>query len=281
VWDYTEKVREHFLHPRNVGVIQDADAIGEVGNIQCGDLLKLYLSIDDGGRITDAKFQTYGCASAIASSSALTELVRGKTLDEALSITNESIAEVLGGLPPEKMHCSVMGQEALEKAIAKYRGVAPAADEAHQGRIVCKCFGVTEERIERVVRENGLSTIEDVTNYVKAGGGCKKCHGEIQEILDRVQGVVADAASPRTRGRMTNIEKIKLITETIEREIRPMLAKDGGDVELIDVEGDRVIVALLGTCRGCPSASFTLTNAVQRKLREFVSEDLVVEEEKT
>lgn len=281
MWDYSEKVREHFLHPHNVGVIQDADAVGEVGNIQCGDSLKLYLSIDGDGRITDAKFQTYGCASAIASSSAITELVRGKTLDEALALTNDDIAQSLGGLPPEKMHCSVMGQEALQKAIAGYRGVAPVTDDAHQGRIVCKCFGVTEEHIERVVRENDLSTIEQVTNYVKAGGGCKKCHPDIQEIINRVQGVVSDDASPNRRAKMTNIEKIKLITETIEREIRPLLAKDGGDVELIDVEGARVIVALLGTCSGCPSASFTLTNAVQRKLREFVSEDLVVEEEKT
>lgn len=279
MWDYTEKVREHFLRPRNVGVIKDADAVGDVGNVHCGDTLRLYLTIED-ERITDAKFQTYGCASAIASSSALTEMVRGKTLEEALSITNEDIAEFLGGLPPEKMHCSVMGQDALRKAIAAYRGVTVADEEGPDGRIVCHCFEVTEGQIERVVRENGLSTIEQVTNYVKAGGGCKKCHDDIQAIINRVRGVVGEEAPPRRPEKLTNLRKIKLITEIIDREIRPMLARDGGDVELIDVEGNRVIVALLGTCRSCPSASFTLTNAVQRKLREFVSNDLVVEEEK-
>jgi len=178
------------------------------------------------------------------------------------------------------MHCSVMGQEALEKAIAHYRGVrALVEEEEERGRIVCKCFGVTEEKIERVVRENHLTTIEEVTNYVKAGGGCKKCHEEIQEIIDRVTGVSAPREAPaRAARRMTNLQKIKLIEETMEREVRPMLQADGGDVELIDVDGDRVYVALRGMCAGCPSAKVTLRTAVQGKLREFVSEGLIVEE---
>ncbi|MBW2239728.1 MAG: Fe-S cluster assembly protein NifU [Deltaproteobacteria bacterium] len=221
MWEYTNKVKDHFLNPRNVGVIEDADGIGEVGSLACGDALTLYLKLDENERIKDAKFQTFGCASAIASSSALTEMIQGLTLEEAEKITNENIADFLGGLPKEKMHCSVMGRDALEKAIGNYRG---EAEKKVEGEIVCECFGVTDLEIERAVRENALKTIEDVTNYVKAGGGCESCHEKIQEIIDTSLGKERPAKKKVIR--LTNIQKIKLIEETLEREIKPALKKD-------------------------------------------------------
>ncbi|CAK7057396.1 MAG: hypothetical protein DELT_01294 [Desulfovibrio sp.] len=189
MWDYTDTVREHFLFPHNVGELPDANAIGEVGSLACGDALKLYLRIED-DRIVDAKFQTFGCASAIASSSILTDMVKGKTVDEALAITNKDIADALGGLPRQKMHCSVMGQEALVAAIRSYRGEAPEAPH-EESRIVCKCFGVSEEQIRRAIRENSLTTVEEVTDFTKAGGGCGNCLGDIAAILADETGTAA------------------------------------------------------------------------------------------
>jgi NifU-like protein len=273
MWEYTAKVKEHFLNPRNVGEIKDADGIGEVGSLSCGDALKLTIKIDENQRISEAKFQTFGCASAIASSSALTEMIKGLTLDEASKITNENIADFLGGLPKEKMHCSVMGRDALEKAVAYYRG--EKAKEV-EGQIVCECFGVTDVEIERAVKENHLTAIEDVTHYVKAGGGCEKCHDKIQDIIDAVMGNAQPA--PKKPKHLTNIQKIKLVEETLEREIRPALSKDGGDIELFDVDGDKVFVKLLGTCASCAVSQVTLKDYVETKLRELISPELIVEE---
>ena len=194
MWEYTDKVMDHFLNPRNVGEVENPDGVGEVGSLACGDALKLTFKLDKQGRIVDAKFKTFGCASAIASSSVLTELIKGKTLEEALKVTNREIAERLGGLPEQKMHCSVMGQEALEAAVANYRGQKVTPHEHDHGeKIVCTCFGVTDKEIERVIRDNGLTTVEQVTNYCKAGGGCGGCRGEIEKIILAVQGDQAKA----------------------------------------------------------------------------------------
>ena len=274
MWEYTDKVKEHFLHPKNIGEIEKPDAVGEVGSIVCGDALKLYLKVDEKtGKITDAKFQTFGCASAIASSSALTELIKGKTFDEALKVTNQDIAEFLGGLPKEKMHCSVMGREALEAAIANYRGQPPEVKE--EGRLVCKCFDVTEEKIRKVAIENHLTTVDEITDYTKAGGGCGECKVEIEAILRDIWSL-KKPEKPAVSKKLTNLQKIALIQEIIETEIRPGLQADGGDIELIDIDGNRVIVALRGMCSGCLMADVTI-KGIQDKLREMVGEEITVE----
>lgn len=277
MWEYTDKVRDHFMNPRNVGEIKNADGIGEVGSLACGDALKLFIKVDDNDRIGEAKFQTFGCASAIASSSALTEIIKGMTLDEAAKVTNQDIADYLGGLPKEKMHCSVMGREALEAAIANYRGLPlPMAE----GEVVCECFGVTDLEIKRAIEENKLQTVEEITNFTKAGGGCGKCLDRLEEILRESRREPRQIIPDKRPGRMTTIQKIKRIEEVLEREVRPALRKDGGDIELIDVDGDYVIVSLRGACVSCKKSQTTLKEYVEKKLREQVLDTLIVEEGK-
>jgi NifU-like protein len=271
MWEYTDKVKEHFLNPRNVGEIEDADGVAEIGSIACGDALLFMFKLDENKRIKEAKFKTFGCASAIASASALTEMVKGMTVEEADKVTNQDIADYLGGLPQEKMHCSVLGRQALEKAIEHYRG-GPGKEP--EERIVCECFGVTEREIERTVRENNLTSVEEVTNYTKAGGGCGSCHETIQEIITRVRSEAKPLATPK----LSNIQKIRMIEETIDREIRPSLKHDGGDIELIDVIGNRVLVATRGACAACQASQQTLKGFVEAKLRELVWPELVIEE---
>ncbi len=286
MWDYTSKVKEHFLNPRNVGEIENADAVGEVGSLACGDALKLYLKLDDTKeKSVDAKFQTFGCASAIASSSALTEMVKGKTLDEALAVSNQDIAEFLGGLPEEKMHCSVMGQEALEVAIYKYRGLeVPEHDAEHdhghaypeyEGTLVCKCFGITDTFLKRVIETNNLTTVEQVTNFTKAGGACGGCLPKIKELIDEV--LHAGSAGQQAKPKLSNLKKMQMVQEVLERDIRPMLRADGGDLELIDIDGDVVQISFRKACAGCASSGNT-ARFVEMKLRELVFDGLRVQE---
>ncbi len=275
MWEYTDKVRDHFLNPRNAGEIENPDGLGEVGNITCGDALRLTFKLDAEGKIKEAKFKTFGCGSAIASASALTELIKGKTLDEAAKISNSDIAQYLDGLPREKMHCSVMGQEALEAAIEYYKsGGKKTAPPAKEGKVVCTCFNVTDREIERAIRENKLKTIEDVTNFTKAGGGCGGCHEQLQEMLDKINGTSAVKTQPAAR--LTTLQKIDRIREVIRTDIRPILAGDGGDCELVDVDGSEVTIRFKGHCNGCAFSNNTLVSVVEKKLREKVAENLKV-----
>ena len=281
MWEYTDNVRDHFFNPRNVGEVENPDGVGEVGSLACGDALKLTFKLDENGKIKDAKFKTFGCASAIATSSVLTEMIKGLTLEEAINVTNKDIADYLGGLPEQKMHCSVMGREALEAAIENYKSGGKKKHEL-EGKIVCTCFGVTDKEIERVVLENNLTTVEEVTNYCKAGGGCGGCQAEIEKIVQKIQGdkvKEAPVQAPRRAGKMTNIQKMQLIQQTINEQIRPALRAHGGNIELIDIEGNKVLVAFRGMCAQCKLAEFTMKDVVEAKLKEYVSEELFVEED--
>jgi NifU-like protein len=280
MWEYTDKVKELYTNPKNVGKIEDADVVVEVGSIVCGDALKLYLKID-GDRIVDAKFETFGCGSAIASSSALTEMIKGKTIEEASKITNQDIVAYLGGLPEEKMHCSVMGNEALIKAIKKWKGEKVEDEVEEEKQIICQCFGVTDTLIRKVIRENKLTTVQQVTNYTKAGGACGSCIPKIEDILNEELGRLREATAEEAKKKpMTNLKRMQLVEEAIATVIRPTLLKDGGDIELIDIEGRNVIVALRGSCSNCIAANFTIKNFVEAKLKELVDESITVTEVK-
>ncbi|MFC1726833.1 NifU family protein, partial [candidate division KSB1 bacterium] len=163
----------------------------------------------------------------------------------------------------------------------KYRGIDVEHVEENEGKIICTCFGITEGKIEKTIRENDLKTVEEVTHYTKAGGGCGGCLTEIEDIIEKVRKEMTqdkkESMEPEKEKKLTNIQKIFMIQDTIDKEIREALKKDGGDIELIDVSENIVKVALRGSCSACPSAHFTLKDWVEAKLKEYVSEDLVVE----
>lgn len=282
MWDYSEKVKEHFFDPRNAGAVEEANAVGDVGSLSCGDALRLTLKVDpDNEVILDAGFQTFGCGSAIASSSALTEIIKGMTVDDALKVSNQDIADYLDGLPPEKMHCSVMGREALQAAVANYRG-EEWKDDHEEGALVCKCFAIDEVMIEDTVRANGLKTVEEVTNYTKAGGGCSACHEGIEEILTRILAESGETFDPtamavekvKPSSGLTNLQRMKRIEELLE-EIRPNLQRDNGDVELVEVDGKYIYVNMTGACSGCQLAATTL-GGIQQHLAEGLGEFIQV-----
>ncbi|MBU0653936.1 MAG: Fe-S cluster assembly protein NifU [Gammaproteobacteria bacterium] len=280
MWDYSEKVQDHFFNPRNAGAVAQANATGDVGSLSCGDALRLTLKVNpETDIIEDAGFQTFGCGSAVASSSALTEMIKGMKVDDALKISNQDIADYLDGLPPEKMHCSVMGREALQAAVANYRG-EEWVDDHEEGALICKCFAVDAVLIEETIRANNLSTVEEVTNYTKAGGGCSACFEGIEEILNMVleERAELEAAAPPpppepvkpAKAPLTNLQRMRRIEHTLEA-IRPQLQADRGDIELVEVDFDKKIafVNLSGACSGCQMAAATLGGVQQRVMEDL------------
>jgi len=304
MWKYSETVFDHFMNPRNVGEVEEPDGVGEVGSMACGDALRLTFKLDADGRIAEARFQTFGCGSAIASSSMLTEMIKGRTLEEAARITNEDIARELGGLPREKMHCSVMGREALEAAMIDYykrlgRGVP--CDLLHQETLLCHCYQVTKDTVRDAIMTHRLEEIEDVTNYTKAGGGCGDCHHEIADLIRECwEKIHADEAAARPAGRLQDLAPlaapapaaapaavapegegpdaamIARIRSALAEDIAPALRNDGGDIEFVRYRDHRVYVRLTGTCAACRASDATIKGWVEAQLREFVDTALEV-----
>lgn len=301
MWDYSEKVFEHFMNPRNVGEVENPDGIGEVGSMACGDALRLSFRLDEDGRIAEAKFQTFGCGSAIASSSVLTEMIIGKTLEEAAQISNQDIAEELDGLPREKMHCSVMGREALEAAMIdhyKRLGRGVPCNLLQQDTILCHCFQVTKDTVKDAIYKHRLEDVEDVTNFTKAGGGCTDCHHDIGDLLrdcwDKIErgeapeikddgliqlDTIPTAGEPSTAEHDAEDQAtIERIRELMDNDISVALRNDGGDIEFVRLQGNQVFVRLTGACAACRASDATIQGYVQAQLREFVREDLEVVE---
>ncbi|MCL1834404.1 MAG: Fe-S cluster assembly protein NifU [Leptospirales bacterium] len=275
MWEYTEKVKELYTNPKNVGKIDDADGVGYVGSVVCGDALTLYIKVSD-GIITDAKFETFGCGSAIASSSALTEMIKGKTIEEAERITNSDIVKYLGGLPDQKIHCSVMGSEALINAIADYRGEKPPVEDEPSGEIICHCMNITDVEIREAIHKEGIVNIEDMMEHLNAGTVCGTCIPKIEDIIEEEKGRCSVQGGRCCDDSMTNLQKIKKIEDVINNVIRPGLKRDGGDIELVDINGDDVSVRLMGACSHCMTASMTLEHVVQEELRKSVSKTIVI-----
>jgi NifU-like protein len=308
-WDYSEKTRQLFLDAvsgkagTHLGELEEPDGIGRHGSIACGDAMEFAFAVERDpadprrDRVRAARYMTFGCTSAIASSEALCRLLeeKGLTPIESLGIKNADIVDYLDGLPPQKLHCSVMGAEALQAAVvdwARRRGVPYdelgldaeqlAEDE---GRVVCRCFNLTEPYVRRKVTEMGLKTIPEVTAAIKAGGACTACHhepGGLQDILDEVWGKQAEVAPPQPESQKaaqrTPYQLAKDIERVIDQQVRPRLQADGGDLEIVDIRDKKVYARLLGVCASCIGSRHTLRLVVEDALqREVDAEVRVIE----
>ena len=319
-WAYSEKTKQLFMdavHGKpgtHMGEIEDPDGFGEHGSIACGDAMRFTFRVKRHPTdptqdvIVSARYLTFGCTSAIAASEALCILIEQAncTPIQALKIQNKDIVDFLDGLPQQKIHCSVMGAEALESAVFNWAqkrgvdlrnlGVDMHTEEQEEGRIVCKCFSLSEPYIRRKIKELDLHTIAEITNAIKAGGACMSCHhvpGGLQDLLDETWGTnpqdtkvltqitlpgMAEAkkTAPAEEAALSPYQFSKKVEKTIDEHVRPMLRRDGGDLEIIDIKDNKVYCRLAGACKGCTSASQTLRMLVERSLKDMVDERIRV-----
>jgi NifU-like protein len=310
LWDaYSDEVNRRMSSPSHMGEISEQEAksnnaklvVAEFGAESCGDAVKLYWMVEEGSdKILKAKFKSFGCGTAIASSDVMAELCIGKTVDEAIKITNIDVEKALRddpdtpAVPPQKMHCSVMAYDVIKKAAADYKGIN--IEEIEDEFIVCECARVSYNTIKEVVKLNNLTTIEEITDYTKAGAFCKSCikpgghenrdiylvdileEVKAQRDKDSVQDVLDEDISFED---MTVVGKLKVVEKILDNDIRPMLVMDGGNLEIIDLKVTEdgyndLYFRYLGACSGCASGSTGTLYAIENVLREKVSNSIRV-----
>ncbi|MBD3797270.1 MAG: iron-sulfur cluster assembly scaffold protein [Campylobacterales bacterium] len=313
LWDlYSNKVTTLMNNPQHQGEIFEADAesrghkliVADFGAESCGDAVRLYWEIDPAtDMIVDAKFKSFGCGTAIASSDVMTELCIGKKVQEAVKITNIDVEMALRdtpdvpAVPPQKMHCSVMAYDVIKKAAGLYMGVDAASFE--EEIIVCECARVSLTTLKEVIKLNDLKSIEEITDYTKAGGFCKSCikpggheareyylvdiladtRKEMDEEKMRA-AADAQAAGSAKFEEMTLVQQIKAVDAIIDENIRQFLIMDGGNMEIIDIKKNDpfidIYIRYLGACSGCASSATGTLYAIESTLKEKLSDKIRV-----
>jgi NifU-like protein len=311
IWDeYSNKVTDLMNNPQNMGEITEEDAkkmntkliVADFGAESCGDAVRLYWAVDpETDKILESKFKSFGCGTAIASSDTMAELCKGKTVDEAVKITNIDVEMAMRdtpdtpAVPPQKMHCSVMAYDVIKKAAAQYKGVDIESFEEEV--IVCECARVTLSTLQEVIKLNDLTTVEQITDYTKAGAFCKSCikpggHEEkdiyLEDLLEEHEKEkIAAAATLGNEGgagvdfaQMTIVQRIKAVDKVVDENIRQMLVMDGGDMEILDIKENGanfdIYIRYLGACSGCASADTGTLFAIENILKEKLDENIRV-----
>ncbi|NKQ41401.1 MAG: iron-sulfur cluster assembly scaffold protein NifU [Sulfurovum sp.] len=299
IWDeYSQIVTDLMNNPRNLGEITEEKAkemgatliVADFGAESCGDAVRLYWAVDpETDIILESKFKSFGCGTAIASSDTMAELCRGKTVDEAVKITNIDVELAMRdtpdvpAVPAQKMHCSVMAYDVIKKAAAQYKGVSMESFEEEV--IVCECARISLSTLQEVIRLNDLTTIEQIADYTKAGAFCKSCirpggHEEKEIYLVDLLGEYAKEKVSKAVGnndnqdfdQMTVVQKIKAVERVIDENIRQMLIMDGGDLEILDIKEHElctdIYIRYLGACVGCESSSTGTLYAIEGTLNQ-------------
>ncbi|HIP51692.1 MAG TPA: iron-sulfur cluster assembly scaffold protein NifU [Campylobacterales bacterium] len=310
IWDeYSNKVTELMNNPKNMGEITTEQAaemggkliVADFGAESCGDAVRLYWVVNEKTDvIMDSKFKSFGCGTAIASSDVMAELCKFKTVQDAVKITNIDVEKAMRdtpdvpSVPPQKMHCSVMAYDVIKKAAGQYLNVDMESFEEEV--IVCECARVTLDTLKEVIRLNDLTTVEQITDYTKAGGFCKSCikpggHEDkdiyLVDLLDEyskekmVAGSSIGGAAPTVDfEKLTILQKFKAIEKVIDDNIRQMLVMDGGDMEILDIKenGEHldIYITYLGACSGCSSSDTGTLYAIENVLQEKCAKNIRV-----